>query len=213
MLIFFVKIFQKQRLIIQKPHLKKTEVKILEDKEITEMFLARKEEAISAATEKYGGLCLNIAFNILQNREDSKECVNDAMFKVWETVPPQKPQKLAAYLSKIVRNIALDKYRFTHRKKRGCFAEVLEEAEEMYISPNLVEQETERKEMVKAINAFLYSLSPKKRSMFLGRYFLCETLEELSAKFGTNQNTISATLSRTRRELMEYLKKEGYDVE
>lgn len=185
----------------------------MEDKEIIEMFFDRKEEAISAASEKYGGLCFNIAFNILQDAEDSKECVNDAMFRVWETVPPQKPKKLAAYLSRIARNIALDKYRFSHRKKRDFFAEVLEEAEEMYISPNLVEQETERQEMVKAINGFLRSISPKKRRMFLGRYWLCETIKELAAKFGASENTVSVTLSRIRRELMEYLKKEGYDVE
>ena len=185
----------------------------MEDKEIIEMFFARKEEAISAASEKYGGLCHSIAFNILQNTEDSKECVNDTMFKAWETIPPQKPKIFAAYLSRIVRNIALDKYRFSHRKKRDYFAEVLEEAEEMYISPNLVEQETERQEMIKAINGFLHGISQKKRRMFLGRYWLCETVSELAAKFGTNENTVSGTLSRTRRELMEYLKKEGYDVE
>lgn len=185
----------------------------MEDKEITEMFFARKEEAISAASEKYGGLCHSIAYNILQNTEDSKECVNDTMFKAWETIPPKKPKILAAYLSRIVRNLALDRYRFAHRQKRDFFAEVLEEAEEMYISPDLVSREVERQEMIKAINGFLHGISQKKRRMFLGRYWLCETVSELAVKFSTNENVISATLSRTRKELTEYLKKEGYDVE
>ncbi len=185
----------------------------MEDCEIVEMFFNRKEEAISAASEKYGGLCLNIAYNILQSSEDSKECVNDTMFKAWESIPPQKPKLLGAYLSKIVRNFALDRYRFNHRKKRDCFEEILEEAEEMFIGENSVAGELERAEMTKAINGFLHSISQKKRRMFLGRYWLCETVGELAAKFNTNENTVSATLSRTRRELMEYLKKEGFEVE
>lgn len=185
----------------------------MEDKEIVKRFFDRSESAIEAAYRKYGGLCYTVSNNILNSSEDSKECVNDTMLRAWNTIPPQKPKSLSAYLAKIARNLALDRYRFCHRKKRDCFSEVLEEAEDVFISEDMVERETDKKELMNAVNSFLERLSDKKRRIFLGRYWFCESVGDLAKKYGSNENVISVNLSRTRRALKEYLKKEGFDIE
>lgn len=92
----------------------------MNDDEIIGMFWQRNQEAINAVSEKYGKLCGSVAYNILKNKEDAGECVNDTYLRAWNTIPPQKPKALAPFLAKISRNLALDKYRFNHRKKEGC---------------------------------------------------------------------------------------------
>ena len=184
----------------------------VEDEEIVAMFFQRSESALKAVSQKYGGLCYTVSDNILHNAEDSKECVNDTMLKAWNTIPPKKPKSLSAYLAKIARNLALDKYRFYHRKKRSCFTEILEEAEEVFISEDTVEQEAYRKEIVNAINKFLGRLSDKKRRIFLGRYWFCESVSDLAKKYKSSEGAVAVTLSRIRRELKEYLRKEGFDI-
>lgn len=206
-----VKIIKKHRLMIIIDKIGEAGDK-MEDKEIVDMFLDRSESAIEAAFRKYGGLCYTVSNNILNSAEDTKECVNDTMLRAWNTIPPQKPKSLSAYLATIARNLALDRYRFYHRKKRDCFSEILEEAEEVFISESLVENEVDKKELINAVNKFLGKLSDKKRRIFLGRYWFCESVGDLAKKYGSNENVISVNLSRTRRELKDYLKKEGFDI-
>lgn len=185
----------------------------MEDEEIIKMFFDRKEEAIKAASDKYGALCNTVSYNILRSREDARECVNDALYKAWETIPPNKPKILSAYLAKIARNISLDRYRFFRRKKRDAFTEILEESEDIYISAGTVEQQADGKALTEAISRFLWGLPTKKRKMFLCRYWLCESTEEIEAKFGVNKNALYTALSRIRKELKEYLEKEGFYID
>lgn len=189
------------------------EVKFLEDEEIIKMFFDRSEEAIKAVNSKYGALCNRVSLNILHSSEDAKECVNDTMYKVWETIPPNKPKSLSAYLAKIARNIALDRYRFSHRKKREGFTELFEETEDIYIGADTVAQQAEGKALGEAISRFLRELPEKKRKMFLCRYWLCEDVDIIAEKFGSNKNAVYTALSLIRKDLKEYLKKEGFYVE
>ncbi|MCM1298247.1 MAG: RNA polymerase sigma factor [[Eubacterium] siraeum] len=185
----------------------------MEDTEIIGLFWQRKQSAISAASEKYGGLCNNVAYNILKNKEDSQECVNDTFLRAWNTIPPQKPKALAAYLAKITRNLALDKYRFEHRKKRGILTNIEEEAQEIFISEDTAQNEAERKELVETINGFLKGLPSKKRMIFMKRYWLLDSIKDIAAAFGMEENSVSVSLMRTRRELKAYLEKRGFDVD
>lgn len=185
----------------------------MEDEEIIKMFFDRNEEAIKATHSKYGALCSRVSYNILQSGEDAKECVNDAMYKAWETIPPNKPKSLSAYVAKIARNIALDRYRFSHRKKRDGLNDINEETEDIYINADTVAQQAEGKALGETISRFLRGLSEKKRGMFLCRYWLCEDVESIAVKFGSNKNAVYTALSLIRKDLKEYLKKEGFYVE
>ena len=91
----------------------------MEDSAIIDLYWAREERALSETDAKYGGYCRSIAHNILKNREDSEECVNDTWLHTWNAIPPGKPEFLAGFLGKIVRNLSISKYRAGHAQKRG----------------------------------------------------------------------------------------------
>ena len=91
----------------------------MEDEKIIELYFARKERAIEETDRKYGAYCKTIAWRILQNISDAEECVNDTWLRVWNAVPPQRPNVFRQFLAKITRNLSLDRWRMTHAEKRG----------------------------------------------------------------------------------------------
>ncbi|MCL2153263.1 MAG: hypothetical protein FWH57_09970 [Oscillospiraceae bacterium] len=119
------------------------------DAEIIDLFWNRDQAAITQTSKQYGNYCYAIANGILNNREDSEECVSDTWLKAWNAIPPQRPYKLSLFLGKITRNLAFDKYKMNRAKKRGGseFALVLDELDECIPSSNTVEQTIETEEL------------------------------------------------------------------
>ena len=191
-----------------------TEVKQMTDSEIVDLFWARDEKALSAVSKLYGRYCARIARNILQNEQDTEECVNDTLMKAWEKIPPEKPRILAAFLAKLTRNTAIDKYRLERAEKRGGgeVALVFEELADCVSAGGSVEATAERHELLAAINKFLDKQSFKNRVMFVSRYCYCESVHSIAVRFGVSENSVSASLSRTRKALVEYLKRKGYEL-
>lgn len=136
----------------------------MDDKEIIQMYWDRNQDAVLATAEKYGAYCSAISLNILGDLEDAKECVNDTYLRAWNSIPPQKPEKLSAYLGKIVRNISFDLYKKNRALKRGgCqIPLVLDELSEVITDSHLTEDEWNRKELLRLINEFLSDISSKK---------------------------------------------------
>lgn len=184
---------------------------ILNDSEIIELFNNRDEKAIEEAQKKYGTLCARVSKNILHNYWDAEECVNEALWKAWDSIPPQKPKYFSAFLVKIAKNIALNKYKAQHSEKRGngVISLVLEETEDLLLYGSL-EEETERKEIIKAINAFLEKQPAKKRIIFVRRYWFCDSVSQIAADNGISEGSVSVMLHRTREKLKKYLQKRGF---
>lgn len=184
----------------------------LEDIEIIELFQRRDEKAISEAAKKYGGLCTTVSKNILHNSQDAEECVNEALWKAWESIPPEEPRILSAFLAKIAKNIALNRYKALHREKRGGGEPqaVLEELENIISESDSLEEKTERRELLEAINGFLEKLPAKRRIMFVRRYWYCDRIADISERLGMSENSVSAALSRTREALKKHLRKRGF---
>ena len=184
------------------------------DKDIVELFWNRDENALSAASQKYGKYCKTIAMNILQNNEDADECVNDALLGAWNSIPPNKPPVFSVFLARIVKNGAYDRLRRARSIKRGGGETelVFEELEECVSGRSGVEDEFEFKELQKAINSFLKRLSAKHRKMFLLRYWYSFSIKEIAARLGTTENSVSVSLSRIRGKIKDYLTKRGYDI-
>ena len=90
----------------------------MNDETIVELYWQRQERAITETQKKYGPYLHQIANNILQNREDSQESVNDTYLAAWNSIPPHRPQILRAYLVKLIRRIAIDCYRKRNRDRR-----------------------------------------------------------------------------------------------
>lgn len=117
-------------------------VSSLDDRKIIELFFERSEQAIIELSKKYGSVCSKVAFNILNNTQDTEECVNDAYLGTWNTIPPQNPNPLLSYVCRIVRNLAIKKYHANTAAKRNSFYDVaLDELENCFPSSVSVEDE------------------------------------------------------------------------
>ena len=185
----------------------------MEDMEIVELYWQRDERAIKESDAKYGRLCKGIALRLLENMEDSEECVSDTWLRAWNTIPPQRPEILRAFFAKITRNLALDRCRSSAAQKRGGgeVSLALEELKDC-VSGGTVESELERKELVAAINDFLRGLDEKERRLFLRRYWLAESVSAIAKKSGMSANAVSLRLMRLRTRLKEHLEKEEISV-
>ena len=80
---------------------------MIEDKKIIDLFFERSEQGIRELDNKYGRICYKLSYNIVNNRQDAEECVNDAYLGAWNAIPPVRPDPLLSYIVKIVRNISL----------------------------------------------------------------------------------------------------------
>lgn len=186
----------------------------MDDNRIIELYLCRSEDAIPETENKYGNLCLNIAKNILGNEEDSKECLNDALLVLWNEIPPKVPDILSAFIGKITRNIALNRFRKnTAKKRKGNAASlVLDEISEFVSGNENVEENFEQKELLSAINAFLAEYPKEKRRIFVARYWYFMSTEEIAKITGRNEKFIHNTLARTRTKLKKHLEERGFEI-
>ncbi|MBQ9383205.1 MAG: sigma-70 family RNA polymerase sigma factor [Ruminiclostridium sp.] len=185
----------------------------MDDDKIVELYWNRDEAAITATSDKYGAYCLSISQNILGNREDAQECVNDTYLRAWSTIPPHRPAMLSTFLGKITRNLSFDRYKANRRDKRGGSqtALVLDELNEI-ISDKSSEAEFDRAELISAINRFLSELPQDKRKMFVCRYWYAYSIPEIAKRLEMTENNVSVSLNRTRQKLRNYLKERGFDL-
>lgn len=165
----------------------------MDDNLIIDLYWQRNEQAVAETEAKYGPYCRSIAYGILQNNQDTEECVNDTWLRAWDSIPPQRPGRLSAFLGRIARNLALDRYDYNHAAKRsGPFDQL---------------------ELTQILNSFLHSLPESRRNLFLRRYWYCESVEELGRRYRMSQSAVKSSLFRTRNKLKAYLEKEGVGIE
>lgn len=184
----------------------------MDDKAIVELYFARSEKAISETANKYGGYCYSIANNILSNKEDSEESVNDTYLAAWNNMPPRHPSILATFLGKITRYISLDRWKSRSAYKRGG-GEVtlaLEELDEFLSSGESTEEVVEKKELIRSINRFLDNLPETERNLFVCRYWYLDPVQQIADRYGFTLSKTASMLRRTREKLCEQLKKEGF---
>ena len=185
----------------------------MDDSKIIELFYAREEQAIVELSKKYGAVCSKVAGNILSNSLDAEECVNDAYLGAWNTIPPQRPAPLLAYICRIVRNLSIMRYHSNTAAKRNSFYDVaLDELEECLASAASVEAEISAKELSGLLDRFLETLDEENRVMFMRRYWYSDPVSDIAKSFHMSSNTVSVRLSRLRGRLKKFLKKEGYEI-
>ena len=186
----------------------------LSDEEIIELFWRREESAIPETDRKYGTYLYAIAFNILKNREDCEECLNDTYLKTWNAIPPTRPSILRAFLAKIMRGTAFDRYEQDRRQKRipPELCDPLADGLEVLLSDTDLQREMESREIGRIISSYLDSVSDKKLYIFMSRYFFVMPLEEIAKKVGCSLSTVNKTLASMKKELKKRLEKEGIEV-
>ena len=183
----------------------------MDDKRIIELFWERSEQAIAETDKKYGKYILHIARNILENDEDACEVQNDTYMRVWDTIPPNRPDILRAYVGTISRNLSLDRYRQKYSQKRGVVSVAIDELGEC-ISDTSASDETESARICDALNRFVAQLPARTRKIFVLRYWYMFSIEQIACEHSMKNNTVTTILFRTRKELKKFLEKEEISV-
>lgn len=182
------------------------------DRDIITLYNARDEQAITETDRAYGRLCMDLALNILGDLSDAEECVNDTWLKVWNAIPPACPTSLRAFVCRIVRNVAIDRYRRDHALRRNSRATLALEELSPYITAPSEAQPELHGNLPKLIEAFLYTEETLDRKLFMGRYWHMYSVKKMAAHYGLTPNAVSHRLNRTRERLRAYLKERGYSV-
>ena len=184
------------------------EVNIIDDIKIIELYFERNEQAIKETDIKYGKFCRNMAYKILNNHQDSEECVNDTYLGVWNRIPPARPGNFKSYISTIVRNISIDKFRKLKAQKRSAnMVMALDELADVLPDERYAPGRNDE-EIGKSISIFLYKQKEEIRRVFLLKYFYFESNIAIAERCGFTERKVTHMLAHTRAQLKEYLIKE-----
>ena len=182
----------------------------MEDKTIIDLYFRRSERAISETAAKYGAYCGVIAANILPSAEDREECLNDAWLAAWNDIPPSRPDCLKAYLGRLVRNLAITRWRYAHAGKRdGGLELLLSELEDCIPDRTDPETRLEQAELSRILRDWLDCLEPEERRLFVRRYWYGIPVRTLAEEAGIAQNSMTKRLLRLRKKLKTRLEEEG----
>ena len=186
----------------------------MDDAAIVSLYWQRNEDAIRETKGKYGAYLGKIAWNILANREDSEESVNDTYLKAWNTMPPSRPTLLASFLARITRQLSIDRFRAKNRQKRGGgeYAASLDELADCVSGDETPQSEAELRLLGQAVSGYLAGLPRRTRAVFISRYFYLDPLKQIAAQTGSTEQAVKSLLHRTRAGLREHLEKEGFAV-
>ena len=184
----------------------------MNDLEIIELYFKRDEKAIEETDAKYGKLCHRIAYNILNNDEDSEECVNDTYIGVWNAIPPTRPNNFMAFVCRITRNLYLKHLEKMARQKRSATTIVsLDELAEVLPDDSIADGFSDE-DIAKAISDFLRSENEDARNVFMRKYYFFDSISDISRRFGFTESKVKSMLFHTRNKLKEYLIKEGVEI-
>lgn len=186
----------------------------MNDQKIIELLFERSEGVLESIDEIYGKLCRHVAMNVLSNNEDAMECVNDAYYKIWNTIPPKRPESFKAYLLKIVKNISLNRAKYNRAEKRSDISTVSANELEGVLSEcdRSPDKEMESSLLMEEINEFLGSLDEEARILFVRRYWYGDSIAYLSQMTGYSESNVAQKLFKMREKLKDHLMKGGFNV-
>lgn len=186
----------------------------MDDTQIIQLYLARKESAIEETERKYGHYLNQVIYNILRCREDTEEVTEDTYFAVWNSIPPAIPVVFKHFLSRIARNLAFGRLDYLTAKRRDNHLVVLlSELEDCIPTRSGNPEETlEAKQIGILLNQFLETLGQQDCRIFLCRYFYSMTIREISEKYQLPQRKIKYRLNCLRKQLRTELDKEGITI-
>ena len=165
---------------------------MIDDEKIIDLFFERDQQGIRELDIKYGKICHNLSYNIVNSRQDAEECVNDAYLGAWNAIPPTRPNPLLSYIVKIVRNISLKIYWRKEAAKRNSIY-------------TIAMQEIEARELARIIEVFLDTLTAKERVIFMRRYAYADPYADIAKRVGISEKNVSVRLALIRQKMKQYL--------
>lgn len=182
---------------------------IADDEQIVELYWIRNEKAIPLTDRKYGRFLYRVAFNILHDKSDCEECQNDTYLSIWNSIPPDRPNVFSAFITKIMRNTAMMKYRAKGRKRRipSEMTTCIDDLENTLHSNSSPESEYQAKELGEYINKYLGELTERERYVFLGRFYMGDKLEVIAKELDVNTSTVYRDIEKIKKGLKSYLER------
>ncbi len=184
------------------------------DEQIIELYMQRSENAIRETEAKYGKMLFRVAYNILHNSSDCEECKNDTYLGVWNAIPPARPAVFPAFITQIMRNIAANRYKEKNSLKRppAELALSVDELADVLHGGDTTEAAYTARELGRLISDYLRTLSARQRYIFIGRFYMAETLEHLAGGLGVGVATVCRDIEKIKRGLKCYLEENGVNV-
>ena len=176
----------------------------LNDRDITELLYSGDPQGSEQLDRKYRNLCGSIAFHILGNREDAEECANDALMKVFSSIPPERPAFLKAFTIRTARRAAIDRLRRRNAGRRpdAHLAEIEGE----------LSQRADSEAIREVLNRFLEGLPAFDRIIFVRRYWYMDSVEEIADRLQMTSGSVRGVLYRDRKKLKKLLKESEIDL-
>ncbi len=183
----------------------------MSDDEIIEMYFARNETALAETREQYGRLIRSVSYSILKNAEEAEECENDVYLRAWESIPPTRPEHLAAYLCTISRRVSLNRYKYNNAAKRGE-ALPIDDLGDTIRGGFSAEDMLSENELSALLNKFLEAQDVNTRVIFMRRFWMNESNQEIAKRLRVTESMVKSRVSRTLKKLRAFLENEGYEV-
>lgn len=182
----------------------------MNDKEIVELLFGKDERGIKAARDKFSKLIMSVCLKIVRSREEAELCCNDTLLRLWEAIPPDRPENLTGYVCKIARRLSLNRLRYNKAEMRN--SELLTELSECIPAKDSVEKQAELNELSAALNEWLRGLPEKQQRLFTLRYFYTYGVKDAAKACGMSKTAATTALMRLRGSLKSYLTERGiYD--
>ncbi len=182
------------------------------DEAIVELFFERSEQAIAALSEKYGGVLMKTAMNVLGDKRDAEECVNDAYMAIWNAIPPNRPDRLLPYAARIVRNKAISRFRGSKAKRRSGYEVCIDELENLLSRDDSPEEYAEGRILTAYIEEFLDGRSELDRMIFVRRFWFMDSCGDIAGYAGMRPGAVRTRLSRIRNDLKAFLNGKGVNA-
>ena len=184
----------------------------MDDLSIIELYFARDEQAIKETDEKYGNLCHSIAYNILNNNEDSMECVNDTYLGVWNAIPPTRPDNFKAFVCKVTRNLSFKRLEAMSRQKRsGGVLVSLDELADVLPDESIAAGVSDE-DVGRLISSFLRNEKDDVRRVFIRKYYFFDSIGDIALRYSFTESKVKNMLYHTRTKLKDFLIKEGIEL-
>ena len=190
------------------PHIKAL---YMSDEKIIELYWERNEQAIVETNQKYGKYLQTFTCRFLSDMTEAEECVNDVYYDVWKAIPPSKPKSLKAFLIKIARCSAIERYRAKTREKRPnveAFISLTDFSDYIPSSYDL-DQEILAKEISNVVNEYLKCATARKKYIFVARYYMSYSVSEITKKLNVSESTVNKEIRSIKDELKGKLKERG----
>ena len=180
----------------------------ISDEQIIALYWNRNETAIEETARKYGNYLFSIAYNIVHDKSDCEECLNDTYLATWNAIPSSRPNILKAFLTTLIRRIAINRYHSNLRHSEMTVA--LSELEDFLSDDKSVDSQFDARELGRVISDFVRRLPQRRRFIFMSRYYAAEPIDTIAKELNLSRSMVNKELAAIRKALKEKLESEGY---